>query len=92
MTFSGFNNGDDKGVAALYLDGELKGELRRRRQTFTWELPRTVLFLGLSYIGLMDDLACFRRALGKTEIKALMELPGGVGTLAPKREHGERSS
>lgn len=88
FTFSGFNREGKGAVARLYLDGELQGEITGRRQIFTWDPERANILLGLSYIGLCDDLAIFNRALGEKEIKALHGLPGGVGKLASFREVG----
>ena len=79
-----FNTGEPNGVATLYLDGKPAGEISSRTQTFTWDPGRTAIMLGLSYIGLMDDLALFDRALTPEEIAELFALKGGVGTLTAK--------
>jgi hypothetical protein len=73
-TFTGFNTGKDGGVARFYLDGKFQGELRGRRQTFTWDPEKAVIMLGLSYIGLMDELNIFERALDDAEIQQLYNL------------------
>ena len=39
------------------------------------------LWLGLSYIGLLDDLAVFELPLSAPEVKALYRLEGGVAAL-----------
>jgi len=39
--------------------------------------------LGLSYVGLYDDLALFDRALTSEEVAALHGLEGGVAELHP---------
>jgi len=81
FTFSGFNTGKAGGTAALYLDGKKAGGLGPRMQTFTWDAEKAALLPGLSYIGLMDDLAVFHRALTAEEIAALCALRNGVRDL-----------
>ena len=71
FTFERFNTGRPDGVAKLYLDGALRGTLSPRQQTFTWDPEHTVIALGLGYIGLLDELSIFRRALDANEIRAL---------------------
>ena len=71
FTFERFNTGRPDGIARLYLDGTLHGALRPRQQTFTWDVEQSVIGLGLSYIGLLDELSIFNRALDNAEIAAL---------------------
>jgi hypothetical protein len=83
FTFERFNTGGSDGVATLYLDGAPSGTLNPRRQTFTWDPEETLIALGLNYIGLLDELSIFNRALSAREIHALHALPKGVGSLTP---------
>jgi len=76
VTFERFNTGRPDGVARLFLNGAPAGALSPRQQTFTWDPQQTVIALGLGYIGLLDDLAIFNRALSEPEIK---ELAAGSG-------------
>ncbi len=85
MTFSGFNRAGKAGEASLYLNGELQGKLEGKPQIFSWEPAKTAVMLGLSYIGLFDDLAIFNRRLNPDEVRALYKLPGGVNSLPTKR-------
>jgi hypothetical protein len=81
FTFQNFNTGGPDGVARLYLDGKPAGELSPRLQTFTWDPEQTAIALGLSYIGALDELSVFDRALGAEEIALLHGLPRGVASL-----------
>jgi hypothetical protein len=81
FTFEHFNSGKPDGVARLYLDGKPAGELSPRLQTFTWDPEQTVIALGLSYIGALDELSVFDRALSAEEIALLHGLPRGVASL-----------
>lgn len=73
FTFARFNTGKPDGVASLYLNGELQGTLAPRQQTFTWDPDQTVIALGLGYIGLLDELSIFSRALTAAEVRVLRE-------------------
>jgi hypothetical protein len=81
FTFERFNTGGTDGVARLYLDGSLQGALSPRQQTFTWDPQATVIALGLGYIGLIDELSIFNRALTESEIRTLHTLPKGVSAI-----------
>ena len=85
MSFSGVNTEGKDTAAKLYLDGKLQGTLKDRRQVFTWDLEKANIRLGLSYIGLFDDLAIFDRALSDEEVQKLYELPKGVGRLHARK-------
>lgn len=81
FTFERFNTGKADGVATLYLDGEPRGTLSARTQTYTWDPEQAVIALGLGYIGLLDELSIFNRALSDTDVRALYTLDGGAGAL-----------
>ena len=81
FTFERFNTGQADGVAKLYLDGDYAATVGPRQQTFTWNMEQCALALGLSYIGLFDELAVFNRALTAGEVRALHGLKNGVADL-----------
>jgi hypothetical protein len=84
FTFSNYNTGKSDGQTQLYLNGESKGSLSPRQQTFTWDLSKTRVMLGLSYVGLYDELSIFNRPLTAAEIKEVYQLPNGVTALIKK--------
>lgn len=84
VTFAGFNRPGDDGVATLYLDGERRGEVRGHPQIHTWDPETAAIFLGVSYIGDIDELAVFDRPLAADEVKLLHELDGGIRSLRPR--------
>jgi hypothetical protein len=84
FTFERFNTGKADGVVRLYLDGAPRGTLSPRQQTFTWDPQTTLIALGLSYIGLIDEISIFNRVLNDDEIRTLHGLPKGVVGLAPR--------
>ena len=79
INFSNLNT--DNGQASLYMNGEHKGARKNIDTPFTWDLSKSNIYLGLGYIGLMDELAIFNRALTAKEITALYELENGVHTI-----------
>lgn len=82
FTFQRFNTGQSDAVARLYLNGEPQGEVVGKK-TFTWDPAKASIILGVSYIGLYDDVAVFNRALAPEEVRELSRLEGGVASLLP---------
>ncbi|NNC87191.1 MAG: hypothetical protein HKN82_01885 [Akkermansiaceae bacterium] len=83
FTWEGFNTGKKDATARLYLDGKLNGTLTGWDQQFTWkegETPR--LLLGLNFVGLIDEISCFNRALGSEEVRTVFELEAGIDSLS----------
>jgi len=89
FTFENFNTGRDDGVARLYLDGAPAAALTPRRQRFTWDMEKCSIMLGLSYIGLWDELAIFNRALTAAEIAQLHALKNGARDLRSVKRTAE---
>ena len=58
--------------------GKLQGTQYVIQEPFTWDLNRSKIFIGLNYVGLMDDVAIFDKALCGEEIGVLFELEGGA--------------
>lgn len=80
-----FNTGQEDGIARLYLDGELRGEIKGWNQQFSWSATEDLrLFIGLNYIGLFDELSCYNRALAAGEVQTLYQLQGDVKKLIPR--------
>lgn len=76
FTWENINASDGRdAVAKLYLDGVFKGAIQRPMK-FTWEPDRVATMIGLSYIGLIDELKTFDRALTAEQVSRLFELRG----------------
>ena len=78
LTFSGINSPDAK--ASLYLNGALQGT-RPVEESFKWDIEKAKVFLGISFIGLMDEVALFNKELSQQEVNSLYQLPGGINDL-----------
>lgn len=81
IVYSNLNTG--KGKAEFYINGKSQGS-RDIPEPFTWELDKAKIFLGLNYVGLMDEVSLFNRLLTAEEVRRLYELPGGLAALVKK--------
>ncbi|GAA4278597.1 LamG-like jellyroll fold domain-containing protein [Aquimarina mytili] len=79
INFSNLNT--PQGKASLYMNGELKGTRSNITTPFTWDLELSNIYLGLGYIGMMDELSIFNRSLTDPEIKTLYTLENGVHSI-----------
>ena len=78
-------NGSALGRAKLYFNGEYAGQSGPVREPFLWNTANVTMRLGTgNYIGLMDDISLFNKALTPAEIKMLYNLKNGVAELYPK--------
>ena len=81
FTWEDFNTGKKNGVATLYLNGIMQGSITGWNQRFSWSSKPHHILIGLNYMGLFDDLACFNRALTASEIKRIHDHQAGLATL-----------
>jgi hypothetical protein len=65
----------------LYLNGKLSGAIENWDLTFKWDPARVLLVLGAAYVGHMDDLSVFDRALTDAEVEQLYGLKEGAREL-----------
>ncbi len=79
INFANLNT--QSGQASLYMNGELKGTRSNISTPFTWDLEASNIYLGLGYIGLMDELSIFNKPLSDYEITTLYTLENGVHSL-----------
>lgn len=72
FTFAGINSSEGKpATSTLYVDGKPIGSLQQPIQ-FTWDTKKAAIMLGLDYIGDLDELMIFDRALTAEEVIALL--------------------
>ena len=81
FTLENVNDKSKPQMGRLYLNGNLKGAIEKWELTFGWNPGRVLLVLGASYVGHLDDLAVFNRALTDEEVKQLYGLKQGVREL-----------
>ena len=73
--------GSDQSSHTLYLNGEKMGTVSDINEPFTWELDNANIYLGLGFIGSMDEVAIFNRPLTDEEIVAVYQLEGGIRSI-----------
>ena len=76
LTWSGFDTGKPDAVSRIFIDGILIGEIRDRSLTMNWQLDKTGIYVAVNYIGLLDELAIFRRPVSAEEVQELYRRPG----------------
>lgn len=76
FTWENFDTGQPNAKVSLYLEGKPAGELTGRELGMRWELDKTGIYVAVNYIGLLDELALFRRPLSAEEIALLHREPG----------------
>jgi hypothetical protein len=70
-----------KPSGSLYLNGQLQGRIEGWDLRFAWDPAQVALVLGAAYVGRLDDMAVFNRALSDAEVQQLFALDGGVSRL-----------
>ncbi|PRX55314.1 LamG-like jellyroll fold domain-containing protein [Flagellimonas meridianipacifica] len=68
------NLGADSSEYQLYVNGELQGTKKDIGDLFTWEEEKAKIFLGLNYIGLMDELSVFNQPLSAETINMVYKV------------------
>ena len=80
FTFDRLNAGK-AGVGQLYLDGQPQGGITNWDLTLGWQAENVQLVLAAAYVGAIDDLAVFDRALSEHEVAQVFALPAGIRAL-----------
>lgn len=73
--------GTSKSAYSLYVNGRKNGTVKGIDDPFTWELEKSNIYLGLSFIGLMDELSIFNKPLTDEEVLEMYELKDGVKSI-----------
>lgn len=75
LTWKNLDTGKDDAVTALYIDGKLIGEVKGRAIAMGWNIDKAGIYVAVGYIGLLDELATFNRALTADEVVRLHKEP-----------------
>jgi hypothetical protein len=81
FTVQNLNDKSKPQRGSLYLNGKLQGSIESWDLAFGWDPSRVQLVLGAAYVGHLDDLAVFNRALTTGEVLLLHRLKNGVRDL-----------
>ena len=82
FTFGNINSGQKDGWGKLYVNGELQGDTKGWDAVFNWDVSQSAVTLGLSYVGLLDELTIFNRPLTDAEVKAIHQSPQSLAPFA----------
>jgi len=75
ISFQSLNS--TQGSASLYINGKFQGK-KMIKEAFTWDVAKSKIFAGLNYVGLIDELSIFNKALNEQEVTDLYLLPEGI--------------
>lgn len=81
FTLENINDKGKKPKGQLFINGKLQGSIENWDLTFGWDPNQVLLVLGAAYVGHMDDLGVFNRALTASEVNQLFELKRGLAEL-----------
>ncbi len=73
--------GSVQSTASLYMDGQKIGSIEGIKDPFTWDLAKSNIYLGLNFVGLMDELAIFNQAFTPEDVREFRQLKGGVKSI-----------
>ena len=76
LSWSNFDTGKKDAVATLYIDGKKIGAVADRAIAMDWDVEKAGVYVAVNYVGLLDELALFNRALTADEVTALHKTPG----------------
>ncbi|MBX2815642.1 MAG: LamG domain-containing protein [Saprospiraceae bacterium] len=65
----------------LYLNGEARGVVEHVHNPFSWNEEEAKIMLGLGYVGMMDELSIFDKALDAQEVMQLYRGKAGLNNL-----------
>lgn len=84
LSWSNFDTGKKDALASLYIDGKKVGDVKDRAIAMDWDIDKAGIYTAVGYTGLIDEMACFNRALTAAEVAALHKSPGLLAGLKRK--------
>ena len=81
FTLENINSKDSSPAGKLYLNSVLQGAIEKWDLTFAWDPAKVLLVLGAAYVGYMDELAVFDRAITDGEVAQIYALKNGIREL-----------
>ncbi len=84
LAWKNFDTGKPDALATLYVDGKRVGDVKGRAIGMEWDVDRTGIYVAVNYIGLLDELAVFDRALTAEDVARLHKAPGLLAPLKKK--------
>lgn len=78
MTYDNLNT--KNASASLFINGKLQGSTKID-ESFSWTYEKSKIFLGLNFVGLLDEISIYSKALSTHEVESLYKLVGGIKTI-----------
>jgi hypothetical protein len=76
LTWKNLDTGKPNGQAILYIDGKKQGSLESAPLAMDWDMDKAGIYVGVNFIGLMDEFAVFGRMVTPEEVARLHKSPG----------------
>lgn len=73
--------GTNQSNSSLYLDGEKMGSIEGIADPFTWDVDQSNIYLGLNFIGAMDEFSIYNIAFKEEQVKEFYQLKNGVQSI-----------
>ncbi|GAB5525559.1 MAG: hypothetical protein Roseis2KO_34310 [Roseivirga sp.] len=73
--------GTTSGISTLYLDGKDMGSISGNDDVFNWELEKSNIYLGLSFVGMLDELSIYNKAFTPELVEKLFSLKAGLKSI-----------
>ena len=81
LNWQNFDTGRDDAQTSLHIDGKRIGLMKGRAIAMGWDLDKAGIYVAVNYLGLLDELAVFGRALNDAEIAELFRQPAVLAPL-----------
>jgi len=75
LSWKNLDSGKPNAEASLYIDGKQIGTVDKRAIAMNWVVDKAGIYVAVSYIGLLDELALFNRSLTADEVRRLHKNP-----------------
>jgi hypothetical protein len=75
LTWENLDTGKADARTALYIDAKLIGDVKGRAIAMNWDVEKAGVYVAVGYIGLLDELTLFNKALTLEEIGMLNKTP-----------------
>jgi len=89
LSWKNFDTGKADAVSSLYIDGKRIGQVKDRAIAMDWDVEKAGVYVAINYLGLLDELALFDRALTEAEVGLLHRRPGLLSPLKKELPRGD---
>ena len=84
VSWSNFDTLKKDALATLYIDGKKIGDVKDRAIAMDWNVEKAGIYVAVNYVGLLDELTLFNRAITADEVALLHKSPGLLSRLKKK--------